>query len=262
MAECVVGVDVGSTTSKAVAIDRDGRVLARALRPEGIGSTAGEAVLREVIEGAGAASDEVRYVVATGYGRKIFPACDRQVSELSCHAKGVAHSVPGVRSLIDIGGQDAKAMSINEAGTMTAFQMNDKCAAGTGRFLEVMANVLHIGIEDLEKDYVAATDPVKISSTCTVFSESEVISQLARGAKREDVVAGICNSVASRFAALLSRVGVEPIVCISGGVARNHGVRAALSRDLGVEIVAPPYAQYMGALGAALYANEFAKNKN
>ncbi|MGO3797127.1 MAG: acyl-CoA dehydratase activase [Pauljensenia sp.] len=262
MTTCFAGVDVGSTTSKAVVIDRDGQVLARALRPEGIGSTAGETVLREAVEEACGGFEGVGFIVATGYGRKIFPHSDRQVSELSCHTRGVAHVVPGVRTLIDVGGQDAKAMSINAEGVMTAFQMNDKCAAGTGRFLEVMASILHVGIGDLETEYFASTDPVKISSTCTVFSESEVISQLARGAKREDVVAGICQSVASRFAALVSRVGVEPKVCISGGVARNHGVRDALARDLGVPIEAPPYAQYMGALGASLYAREFAKNKS
>ncbi|MDO4268852.1 MAG: acyl-CoA dehydratase activase, partial [Eubacteriales bacterium] len=186
---------------------------------------------------------------------------DYQVSELSCHALGVHHLCPEVHTVIDIGGQDAKALSINDKGKMTNFVMNDKCAAGTGRFLDVMANILQLEISDLEKEAAKSEHPASISSTCTVFAESEVISQLAQGAAIPDLVAGICQSVATRVSSLARRVGIREKVCMSGGVARNGGVRTAMEKELGVEIVYHEKAQLMGALGAALYACEKINNQ-
>ena len=256
MSKSYLGVDVGSTTSKCVVIDDDRAVLGISLVTEGIGTEGSTKAVSEVLEQVGVRREDISKTVATGYGRKIFPDSDRKVSELSCHVKGVFSQVPEARTLIDIGGQDAKVMSITESGIMTNFQMNDKCAAGTGRFLDVMARILQLDVAQLEGEYFKAAKPSKISSTCTVFSESEVISQLASGEKREDVVAGICQSVATRFASLVMRVGVTPTLCMSGGVAKNGGVRDALEKELGLQIVCPPNAQYMGALGAALYAWE------
>jgi predicted CoA-substrate-specific enzyme activase len=184
----------------------------------------------------------------------MYTDADAEISELSCHALGVQHIFPDVRTIIDIGGQDAKVLSLNEKGRMVNFLMNDKCAAGTGRFLDVMAGILQLDINDLEVKAAEATEPAKISSTCTVFAESEVISQLASGVELNNLVAGICSSVASRVASLAKRIGIKEKVCMSGGVARNGGVRNALSKELDAEIFYSPSAQLMGALGAALAA--------
>lgn len=257
----VMGVDIGSTTSKAVILDASGEPCARELLVEGIGTHGGASVTQAALNAASLKQDDISVTVATGYGRKIYPGATRQVSELSCHVKGVHAALPQARTLIDVGGQDAKVMTISPQGLMVNFQMNDKCAAGTGRFLDVMASILKIDVTELQDRYFASQSPVKISSTCTVFAESEVISQLASGQAPDDVVAGICRSVSVRFASLMRRVGVEPIVAMSGGVAKNAGVVDALSRELQEEIVCPPHAQYMGAYGAALYALEMSRGK-
>lgn len=249
-----MGVDVGSTTSKCVVVDPKGKVVAKSLRRDGIASQGGDAVVSEVMAELGLRQGDVTSTVATGYGRKIFAGADRQISELSCHVRGIVSCVPGVRTLLDVGGQDAKVMAISEEGVMTSFQMNDKCAAGTGRFLDVMASVMGLDICQLESEYFRSIVPAKISSTCTVFAESEVISQLASGQKREDVVAGICQSVSARFCALLRRVGARDVLAMSGGVAANGGVRDVIEKSMKMRIVCPPDAQYMGAIGAALYA--------
>ena len=161
---------------------------------------------------------------------------------------------PDLRTVIDIGGQDAKIISLTPDGRMSNFIMNDKCAAGTGRFLEVMANILRLDIDDLGAIAAQSDTPAAISSTCTVFAESEVISELANGVKRPDLVAGICQSVATRVASLARRAGIVERVCMSGGVARNEAVRHYMAQALDVEISYDPLAQYFGAIGAALYA--------
>ena len=161
---------------------------------------------------------------------------------------------PDLRTVIDIGGQDAKVIALSPSGKMVNFVMNDKCAAGTGRFLDVMASILRLDVDDLDAEAAKAAAPAAISSTCTVFAESEVISQMANGVKRPDLVAGICRSVASRVAALARRAGVTEQVCLSGGVARNDAVRQALSDELSVPVSVDPLAQYFGAIGAALWA--------
>lgn len=169
------------------------------------------------------------------------------------------HTVPECRTIIDIGGQDAKVIRLSDAGVIADFIMNDKCAAGTGRFLDVMAGILQLQIGELEVYAARAGHPVKISSTCTVFAESEVISQLSKNVDMNDLVAGICSSVASRTAALAKRAGIKEKVCMSGGVAQNGGVRDALSKELGTQVLYVPDAQYMGALGAALAGYEKVK---
>ncbi len=251
-----LGIDIGSTTSKCVILKDGTDITAASIVAAGTGTKGPEEALKEVFERAGIGQDQIQYTVATGYGRKLFTGADSEVSELSCHARGVHHIFPDVRTIIDIGGQDAKVLALNDQGRMTNFLMNDKCAAGTGRFLDVMAGILQLEIGDLETLAAQAQETVKISSTCTVFAESEVISQLACGVKTPDLVAGICQSVAARVASLAKRIGVREMVAMSGGVARNGGVRAAMEKELGVQIRYSPMAQLMGALGAALCAWE------
>jgi predicted CoA-substrate-specific enzyme activase len=257
-----LGIDIGSTTAKAAVLKDGEEIVSSSIVIATVGTNGVSQAIENVFRGSGIRKEEVRLTVATGYGRKTFEGADLQVSELTCHAIGVHHEFRDVRTVIDIGGQDAKVLSLNDQGRMTNFVMNDKCAAGTGRFLDVMANILHLDISQLEVEAAKATRPADISSTCTVFAESEVISQLASGIQIPDLVAGICGSVASRVASLVKRVGVRETVCMSGGVARNAGVRNAMEKELGVRIVYSEHAQLMGALGAALYAYDKVKNKN
>lgn len=249
-----LGIDIGSTTSKCVVLKDGTEIAGSSLVTAGTGTDGPVRALEEVYRTSGLKPEQIAFSVVTGYGRSRFRGAGAELSELSCHARGAHFVFPGVRTVIDIGGQDAKALSIDENGRMLGFQMNDKCAAGTGRFLDVMAGILQLGIGDLEAEAAKARNPVRISNTCTVFAESEVISQLSAGAEIPDLVGGICASVAGRVAALARRVGVREQVCMSGGVARNGGVRAAMAAELGVEILHSPLAQLMGALGAALYA--------
>jgi len=251
-----LGIDIGSTTSKCVLLKDGKRIVAHELIKAGTGTYGPRRILDQLFKKTAVKREEVAYTVVTGYGRVSFQGADCDMSELSCHAKGIYSFDNSVRTIIDIGGQDAKVIQLNDKGQMTNFAMNDKCAAGTGRFLDVMANILILDISDLEREYFLSQHPVRISSTCTVFAESEVISQLANGANRADVVAGICNSVASRVASFAKRVGVRETVFMSGGVAQNGGVRRALELELDVPIHYNEFSQMMGAYGAAVYAYE------
>lgn len=249
-----MGIDVGSTASKCVILKDGSEIVAKSLVAVGTGTSGPSRAIAQVLENAGMTREQMDFVLATGYGRNSLDGlADMQMSELSCHAKGAAFLFPNVRTVVDIGGQDVKVIEI-ENGMMKNFVMNDKCAAGTGRFLDVMARVLEVKVEELGDLGDKSTKEVGISSTCTVFAESEVISQLANGIKRPDLVAGICRSVASRVAALARRAGVTERVCLSGGVAQNDAVRQALSDELNVPVSVDPLAQYFGAIGAALWA--------
>lgn len=248
-----LGIDIGSTTSKCVLLKDGTEITAVSLVRAGTGTDGPEIAVGEIMTKSGLRREDIAHVVATGYGRLTWKDADSELSELSCHARGIAALYPEVRTVIDIGGQDAKVIQLNARGQMMNFAMNDKCAAGTGRFLDVMANILHMDVSELAQAAAQSEQAVRISSTCTVFAESEVISQLAGGAKRQDVIAGICNSVASRTAALVKRTGVKEKVFMSGGVARNGGVRKALERELGTEIMYSDFSQMMGAYGAAIY---------
>ena len=254
-----LGIDIGSTTSKCVILKDGTEIIAKSLVVAGTGTAGPDQAYAQVLENAGLTPAEIAFTVATGYGRNTYPAANAELSELSCHGKGVHFMEPECRTIIDIGGQDAKVVQLSKKGTIANFVMNDKCAAGTGRFLDVMANILQLDIGELEVYALRSEEAVKISSTCTVFAESEVISQLSKNVKLEDLVAGICNSVASRVAALAKRAGIIETVCMSGGVAQNGGVRTALSRELGTEVRMVKDAQYMGALGAAIAAWEKAE---
>ena len=248
-----LGVDIGSTTSKAVILEGGENIVASSIVIATVGTAGVEEAVKNVLNFSKLELNDIKVVVATGYGRMNYDVADYKVSELTCHALCVHKEFPNVRTVIDIGGQDAKVISLAVNGKMTNFVMNDKCAAGTGRFLDVMANILNLDIQDLEVEALKSDNPANISSTCTVFAESEFISQLATGRNIPDLVAGICKSVAVRVAALAKRVGIVEEVCMSGGVAKNSGVRNAMSKELGVDIVFSKDAQLMGALGAAIY---------
>lgn len=255
------GLDVGSTSSKAVILQDGREVVSKAVVPLGAGTAGPAKVHDRVFAQAGLTQADMARTVATGYGRLSCGYADEQISELSCHAKGVHLLLPTVRTVIDIGGQDAKAIRVGPQGQLLDFQMNDKCAAGTGRFLEVMAKVLDLDIRELGPVSERSAHPVSISNTCTVFAESEVISQLSSNRSIEDIAAGIHNSVAKRVAGMARRIGLEPDFAISGGVALNVGVVHALEREMGAPIIAHPDSQLAGALGASRLAWEHLEKK-
>ncbi|HCL4437020.1 2-hydroxyglutaryl-CoA dehydratase [Clostridium botulinum] len=254
-----MGLDIGSTTSKGVIIKNGKEIVASVLVPVGTGTSGPLKLIKELKEKSNLTEKDIEKTVVTGYGRIQYKDADKQISELSCHAKGVAFLIPGARTIIDIGGQDAKAMKLNDKGKLINFIMNDKCAAGTGRFLDVMAGVLETDVSKLGEISEKSTKEVSISSTCTVFAESEVISHLSANAKKEDIVAGIHTSVVRRVSTLAMRVGIEDQVVMVGGVARNKGIVKAMEKELGHDIKVPELAQLTGALGAAIYAFEETK---
>lgn len=249
-----MGVDIGSTASKAVILEDGVRILARQIVPVGTGTRGPMEVYQNTLLEAGVKREDIARVVATGYGRLKFAEADRELSEVSCHGQGVRFLCPDVRTVIDIGGQDAKALLLDAQGNLDNFIMNDKCAAGTGRFLEAMARVLDVQVEEMGDLSERSGNPVSISSTCAVFAESEVISRLSNGEKIEDIVAGIHASVAKKVGGLAIRVGYLQKVAMSGGVARNKGIVRAMERELKCQIVVPEECQLAGAIGAALFA--------
>ena len=249
-----LGIDIGSTASKCIMLADGKEIVAKSLISVGAGTSGPQRAISEVLEQAGKTKEEMAFVLATGYGRNSLEGiADTQMSELSCHAKGATFLFPQVHTVVDIGGQDVKILQV-ENGVMTNFVMNDKCAAGTGRFLDVMARVLEVKVEDLGTLGSQSTKYVGISSTCTVFAESEVISQLSMETNKCDIINGIHHSVANRVAGLAHRVGVRDQVVMTGGVAQNIGIVNALQEQLGHTIHTSPLTQYNGALGAALFA--------
>ncbi|MCX9010525.1 MAG: acyl-CoA dehydratase activase [Candidatus Methanoperedens sp.] len=251
MGKIFIGIDLGSTTVKAIALN--GKVTASAIKPTGANPRkTGEAVLEQVIAKSGG---DIQKIVATGYGRVSFSA-DEVVSEITAHAKGGYSLFPGARTIIDIGGQDSKITRINEKGKVLDFAMNDKCAAGTGRFIENTARALEVSLEEFSRKSLESKTIVKVNSMCTVFAESEVISLLAQGASLEDVSAGVHDSVARRIKAMVERVGVERDVVFTGGTAKSAAMRKALEDSLGIRLMVPEEPQIIGALGAAIIAKE------
>lgn len=250
-----MGIDIGSTSSKAVILKDGTEVLAKEVVGLGAGTTGSKQVIEAVLGRTKIEREEIDYIVATGYGRNSFKGADKTMSELSCHAKGGVFLFGDVSTIIDIGGQDIKALALRD-GMLQNFLMNDKCAAGTGRFLEVMARVLDVHIDDLGKLDEEATEKASISSTCTVFAESEVISALSKDIPIPNVVRGIHASVATKVAGLARRVGFKEPVAMTGGVSRNPGIVRALEKELGCEIKVSKDSQLAGAYGAALYAFE------
>lgn len=252
------GVDVGSLTAKAVVWDAaacrllgDG-LLPTASSPEG----AGQEAYARALTAAHLRSEDVSAVVGTGYGRVSLSFVERRVTEITCHARGVHSLLPGTRTIIDVGGQDSKVIRCDEGGRALDFEMNDRCAAGTGRFLEVMAQALGTDLGGLTAMALTAPQAARLSSTCTVFAESEVVGLLAHGVSPAEVAAGLCEAVAQRVAAMVWRLGLVEEVTFTGGVALNEAVRQALERQLDTGLRVPQYPQLTGALGAAIIAAE------
>jgi predicted CoA-substrate-specific enzyme activase len=249
------GVDIGSSTAKAV-IMVNGNVASHAIAPTGPRpEDSGHQVLLDAIGKLGLERDDVEYVVATGYGRISAPFADTTVTEITCHATGGYYTNKNTRTIIDVGGQDCKVIRLDEYGRISDFAMNDKCAAGTGRFLDLLSRILGIHLEDLGSLSAKATENIAISSTCIVFAESEVVSLLARGTSPENVIFGVHNAMAQRIAGMLSRTGLEQDFIFSGGGAKNSGLKTALEEALHAPITLPDEdPQILGALGAAVLA--------
>lgn len=259
----VAGVDIGSTTAKALVL-KDGEIIGGLIGPTGTNpALAGKQILDTVISNSNYTASDVKYIVATGYGRVSAPFADKTVTEITCHGRGAHHISPQIRTVIDIGGQDAKVVSLGEDGRVIDFVINDKCASGTGRFLESAAQlVLYVPLENLGELSSKSTKICKISSTCTVFAQTEIVSLLAAGESKENVIAGLHSSIANRVIGMAKRVGVKPEIMMTGGVAKNIGVKKALENDLNMEVIISSDIdpQLVGALGAALIANEIFTN--
>lgn len=254
-----LGIDIGSSSSKAV-IMKDGKeVVSSAVIQVGTGTSGPDRVMEKVFEDIDLTPENIRFTVATGYGRFSVEKADKQISEISCHAKGIFFLHPEARTIIDIGGQDAKAIRLDAKGNIGQFVMNDKCAAGTGRFLDVMSRVLEIPLSEMGNVHFDATEWAFVSSTCTVFAESEVISLLSQGVSRENIVAGVHQSVASKACSLVYRVGVNDDIVMCGGVAQNPGAVDAIRKQLNKPVIVAKNPQVTGALGAALFAYENVK---
>ncbi len=252
-----VGVDVGSTQTKAVIINEEKDIVGRALIDTGANvMAAAEKAFSMALKEGGVGEEEVEYVIGTGYGRYKVTFGNKQVTEISCHGKGAAQMFPGTKTVIDMGGQDSKAIKVDEKGDIDDFCMNDKCAAGTGRFLGAAAMVLDIPLSDLGEVSLRSEKPTRISTTCTVFAESEVLAWLGKGKKVEDILWGVHISIAARSIGLLRRIGIEEQITFTGGVAKNVGMIKAMEDALGMKLNVSEDSHYMGALGAALFALE------
>ncbi len=251
-----VGVDIGSLVTKIALLDDSNMIDYRIDRSTFDFKRIGHNLFDDILEKNNLKRADV-YVMSTGYGRNSIDIADDRITEITAHAKGAQYFYPDAHSVIDIGGQDSKAILISKkTGNVIDFQMNDKCAAGTGRFLEVMAHALEIPIEEIGELALNSKKPAAISSTCTVFAESEVISLFARGASKIDIAAGIHKSIARRVAGMAKRIGVGQKLVFCGGVAKNIAVKKYLEIELGFEIVTPEYPQLTGAIGAALIGQE------
>ena len=252
------GIDIGSTMTKIV-------IMNQALLASVIGPTGPEhrklanEVMEEALAKAKLPFDDITYVVATGYGRVNVPFADKQITEISCHARGVGYLLPEVRTVIDIGGQDCKGIRLNDNGQAVDFVMNDKCAAGTGRFLEVTAEELGVNLEDMGRLSLEAKNKVEISSTCTVFAAQEVVAKLSAGAPLPDIIAGLHEAIATRIYGMVRRLKIEREVALTGGGAKNSGLVKALEAKLGFPALVPPEPLLTGAIGAALMGRDIVK---
>ena len=253
--KCAVGVDIGSLTAKSVVVDADSRIASYiVIQGKIVDEAAAVASLEQALEKAHLSRQDVDFLVTTGYGRNMVSFGDKTITEISCHARGARYLSEGVRTVIDIGGQDSKVIVLDGGGSVVNFAMNDKCAAGTGRFLEVMAGALDVPLEEMGGLSLKSTNPAQISSICTVFAESEVISMKARGRSKLDIISGIHEAIGRRMHSMINQAGMKPPVVMSGGVAKNVGVVRVLERLLETKIIVPPEPQIVGALGAALFA--------
>ena len=251
----VMGVDSGSTSTNAVIMDQDRKI--KAFSVVRTGAKSGESadrILKEVLEKAGLKREDISWIVSTGYGRVSIPYADETVTEISCHGRGAHYFNPKIRTILDIGGQDSKGIKLSDKGEVIDFVMNDKCAAGTGRFLEMIARTLEVDISELGTIALQSTEDIEITSMCSVFAESEVISLIANNKEKTDIANGICRAIANKSFSLLKRVGMEGEYMMTGGVAKNPGVVRAVEEKIGAKLYICPEPEIVGATGAAMYA--------
>ena len=252
----MAGIDIGSRAAKAVVM-KDSSILSSV-----IGDTGPESVktsymtIKEVLKRAGLSLDDVEYIVATGYGRVLVPFANENISEISCHARGINWYFPSVRTILDMGGQDCKAISCDANGRVTNFIMNDKCAGGTGRFLEMIAEVLNVPLEEIGDLSLMSKTPIPFNTICAVFAKSEAITYVRKGTAKSDILAGLHDAIATRSLNLLKRVSIQKEFSITGGIAKNKGMVAKLREKVGLEPLLCEDPQIIGALGAALFAEE------
>jgi len=252
----VAGIDIGSRAAKAVIL-KDNSILSSAIcdtGPESVKTS--YRVIEDALKGTGISLDDIHYSVATGYGRVLVPFANENISEISCHAKGINWYFPSVRTILDMGGQDCKAINCDGNGLVTNFVMNDKCAGGTGRFLEIIAEVLNIPLPEIGDLSLESKSAIPFNTICAVFAKSEAIVHLRKGAAKRDILAGLHEAIALRSLSLLKRISIEKDFSITGGIAKNKGMVKELTEKVGLEPVLCEDPQLVGALGAALFAQQ------
>jgi (R)-2-hydroxyacyl-CoA dehydratese activating ATPase len=256
MTRYFAGIDIGSTITKVVIVGGGDRIAASVIGPTGAEHRKlANKVMEDALRQADLCFDRISFVVATGYGRINVPFADKQVTEISCHARGVHSLFPTVRTIIDVGGQDSKGIKL-VSGKIKEFVMNDKCAAGTGRFLEVIADALDVPLAELGRISLSANKAIPISNTCTVFAEQEIVSQLAQGESKVNLIAGVHEAIAARVCSMANKLKIEPGVVMTGGGAKNIGLVKAMEARCGYMVAVPPEPLITGALGAALIGKE------
>ncbi|MBN2240060.1 MAG: 2-hydroxyglutaryl-CoA dehydratase [Dehalococcoidales bacterium] len=256
------GIDLGSVTTKIVLLDEQGEVAFFSKVRTGFDRNgSGVEVLQQALHETGKTEDDINYTVTTGYGRRSYEHSDKALPEIICHAKGTKRLFPEVKTIIDIGGQDSKVIQVDDKGNVTRFEMNDKCAAGTGRFLEVLTErILNLDIEELGPLSLKSDDPCSLSSICTVFAESEILSLISENRSKEDIACGMSKAIAKRVISMgnTGQIRYEDQIIFSGGVAMNQGVVKAIEEELGRSVTTPDEPQVTAALGAAVFAMEAA----
>jgi predicted CoA-substrate-specific enzyme activase len=255
------GIDIGSRASKAVVL-KDGKILSSYIGDTGAESVVtSKATMAKTLEGTGLKIEELDYIVATGYGRVLVPFANENISEISCHARGINYYFPSVRTILDMGGQDCKAINVDIEGKVTNFVMNDKCAGGTGRFLEMIADVLGVKLEDIGQLALQSGSAIPFNTICAVFARSEAVAYLRKGVLKPDILAGLNEAISVRCLNLLKRVSIEKDFSISGGIAKNKGMVAKIKEKVGLEPLLAPDPQLAGCLGASLFARDRVQGK-
>ena len=252
----VAGIDIGSKSAKAVIME-DNQLLQEGFCDTGPESAkTARKIMEEVTKGAGITLGDINYIVSTGYGRVVVPFAQGNISEISCHAKGIHWHFPEVRTILDMGGQDCKAIRCDEDGKITSFVMNDKCAGGTGRFLELMAELLELPLEEIGPVSLESEEKILLSTICAIYAKTEALSMLKKGVSKKDILAGLHEAIASRCVNLLRRVSVKKEFAITGGIAKNVGMVKKLEEKIKLKPLIAGEPQTIGALGAALFARE------
>ncbi len=257
----VAGIDIGSLSTEAV-LFKENDIIDYEITLTGSNSKdTAQKIYNDILTKAKINTSQINYIVATGYGRVSAPFAHKQVTEITCHALGINHQNPSIRTVIDIGGQDSKAIKLDENGNVEDFVMNDKCAAGTGRFLEVMAKALEVDINEFSRVAQKVKESVPISNMCAVFAESEVVSLIAEGNDKSQIIRGLAEAIADRIEGMAARINFEKPIAMSGGVAKNKGIVMVLEERFNSPIFVPEEPQLIGALGAAIKAVQLAKKQ-